>query len=1279
MLSNIAIQFTGVALGGVTLGTNYYIQDIIDSNNFTVSTQQINLTSTSTVGGSTNTVQATTSSLVPLNPVVFGGTLFDASLTANTTYYISNIVDSNDFTIASSIYRTTITATTYSTNIIQVTGSITNFVQYQPIIFSGIAPGSTFGNIAPETVYYILTINTSLNQIVISTDKVNPFPLTTASGIVYARTCLSTAAVVLGGGTGSMTVTSTGSKVMVTNSISTTGTMNATFQTSLIGGVNSYTRYYITAINPGTNPTISVSTSLGGTPLTLANGLGNMQMGASGWDNINPGTPSVTLDSTSSYFIEPRAVFSKPNWSQVTGTMASPLANGVNWQGIAYGNNYFLAIPATGVSGAVSSNGLNWTSMVLPAGVSSWSGIAFGNYYWIAIGTTATGTSVAAYSNSNGTGWRTNNLPSTSTWNQITYGNGRFVTISSDNTRVTYTTNFGSTWNTASLPSSTPITLSGTPVISTAQSKFGGSSLYLPGSSYVLVASDSKFNFGAQDYTVEFWFYRSTSPAATQIMFDMRVNSSANEPVIYLDSTYQVICGLANNASAIASGFTASINTWIHVSLSKQGTNAKLFINGTQYGSTFTDSTTHIQSAIVIGARQSDFGGSFTGYIDEVRVSNGIARYTAGFTTSLTQFTSDANTSLLMHLDDVNNSTAITSSIGTWVGLSYGTGLFLAINSNGSAAWSYDGIIWQSTTLPSSTGTLSGVTITGSQGTFSCTTSVNQLILGQTVTISGANGGAGTVTNGTYYIIATNGSTSFTLGATPSSGTGITTTSGNPNGLIFTVGISNYSGLAWGDNRFVAIQNGTGLYSAYSFNGINWYQSLTYMSSTSIVYGQGRFVAVSSNNAIEYNSHAAVYWTQRTLNYGSINVIGFGFDSTNTGVFPTLAGTGGNTGQVTAIYEGTRAQGRATVTSGTITAVTLFETGSNYSSSPTATFIDFNSQVTALVNPRIGNGALSNPTFVNRGSGYNTTSTQVSITGNGYADTYQTGYTLIINNLSTLPLVGSNLTIAGNSTIYKVTSATAVYGTTAPFIEANVQISPSMTTALSPSNGTQISLRQLYSQCRITNHDFLSIGSGNAITSNYPNINEVNAIISNEAIELNQGHVFYTSTDENGNFAVGSLFGVQQATGTVTLSATQFGLQGLQTLSLGGIAVGGSSVVVTQFSTDPTFVANSDAIVPTQKSIKSFLTGRLSQGGSNTYTGTLIAGTVDVGGANFIKSTVANGQTGSVVKMKNKVNVAVVPGSINNGLGYAAVGVAGNMAALDFFMQQNRSRSATQF
>jgi hypothetical protein len=372
------------------------------------------------------------------------------------------------------------------------------------------------------------------------------------------------------------------------------------------------------------------------------------------------------------------------------------------------------------------------------------------------------------------------------------------------------------------------------------------------------------------------------------------------------------------------------------------------------------------------------------------------------------------------------------------------------------------------------------------------------------------------------------------------------------------------------------------------------------------------------------------------------------------GVFATLAGR--NTGSV--ISAGCQTKARASIASNIITSLNLFEPGSNYAVAPTVSFVDPNVTTLASISPRIANGVLSSPTFANRGTGYNTNSTSVIVTGNGYADQYQTGLQIILNNLTRLPSPGDNLSITGVSQIFKVTSAYSVFNTVTPNIQANVSVSPNISTANSTANGTAVSIRSKYSQARLTGHDFLNIGYGNFINSNYPGFPTGGYVAAqnNQSVEANYGRVFFTSTDQDGNFKVGNLFGVQQATGIVTLSASQFGLTGLSSLSLGGIAVGGSSVVVNQFSTDSTFTANSDSIIPTQKAIKKYLTDRLSAGGSNTFTGQLTAGTVVVGGPNFIRSTIPAGITGSNVKFSAKAKF-VGPNAA----------VDGNLAALSFY------------
>jgi hypothetical protein len=157
---------------------------------------------------------------------------------------------------------------------------------------------------------------------------------------------------------------------------------------------------------------------------------------------------------------------------------------------------------------------------------------------------------------------------------------------------------------------------------------------------------------------------------------------------------------------------------------------------------------------------------------------------------------------------------------------------------------------------------------------------------------------------------------------------------------------------------------------------------------------------------------------------------------------------------------------------------------------------------------------------------------------------------LIVNNLTSLPGPGDNLVIAGNPNIYKVTNAVAKFGTVSPNIEANIEIAPDMNVNLSPVHAAEVTIRQKYSQVRLTGHDFLNIGYGNQLLANYPGL-PTETVLSpqNHVAEVNYGRVFYTSTDQDGDFRVGGLFAVQQATGIVTLRASQFGLTGLETLS----------------------------------------------------------------------------------------------------------------------------------
>ncbi len=437
-----------------------------------------------------------------------------------------------------------------------------------------------------------------------------------------------------------------------------------------------------------------------------------------------------------------------------------------------------------------------------------------------------------------------------------------------------------------------------------------------------------------------------------------------------------------------------------------------------------------------------------------------------------------------------------------------------------------------------------------------------------------------------------------------------------------------WSSITFGNNKFMAVASDNTNEYVYSFDGDTWYTQ-TFPASSSwkaVGYGQGVYMAVSfSGNAV--SSEDGVQWTNRSLTpAGSHNAIGFG-NPGNVGKFVVV--TDGQTSYQ--VVGGCRAKGKPVITAGRIGEIFLWEPGSGYTTTPTLTFTDPNLTSLPQVDCRTGNGVLGQPSFVNRGNGYQTTSTTVTIAGDGYADIYQLGKYLYVENLTRYPAPGANLVIDEiNDVIYKIVGIQQLGGT-APNYRARFQIAPIFDRNESPAHGTEMTIREKYSQVRLTGHDFLEIGTGNYEQTSYPETNLINVAPENEVVYKGGGRVFYTSTDQDGNFRVGELFKVEQSTGIVSVSADYFELSGLEELRLGGVQVGGSGTVIREFSTDATFTADSNNIVPTQRAIKNYIARRISGGGSDASTGQLTAGTVKLG-FQSISST-----TNTEVKMRNKV------------------------------------------
>jgi len=454
----------------------------------------------------------------------------------------------------------------------------------------------------------------------------------------------------------------------------------------------------------------------------------------------------------------------------------------------------------------------------------------------------------------------------------------------------------------------------------------------------------------------------------------------------------------------------------------------------------------------------------------------------------------------------------------------------------------------------------------------------------------------------------------------------------------------NWVDIVYGKGRFVAICDDTDA-GAYSLDGTAFTATTITTDGANtpvrIAYGQGTFaVTTTDNNTLAY-SEDGVYWTTpyaiTAASYtGGLKAIGFG-NPDKEPVFVAI-----QTGTTTAAGRfklGCTTRARAGVASEKVFEVRITEPGSGYGSTPpTMTITDPNNINEALFTVRLNDGVLAQPTFISRGSGYLAASAEInSDNSNGFANFLQDGQFVAVRQLSAVPVNGSNVVFDSlPGTVFKLVNVVSRVGTKDGSYTAFLQLSPNMEIEDAVPNNNGVTMRIRFSQVRLTGHDFLDIGTGNFDDTNYPNsvygdpVNDPNQ--ANETVASNGGRVFFTATDQDGNFRVGDLFSIEQATGVATLNADAFNIAGLQELSLGEVTLGGNSASITEFSTDPFFTANSDTIVPTQRAIKSYIEAQIGGGGASLVVNSVTAGDI------FINSTQITTVSGATINIKANVN-----------------------------------------
>tara|TARA_R100000406_G_scaffold95742_1_gene90947 strand:- start:2150 stop:3298 length:1149 start_codon:yes stop_codon:yes gene_type:complete len=242
----------------------------------------------------------------------------------------------------------------------------------------------------------------------------------------------------------------------------------------------------------------------------------------------------------------------------------------------------------------------------------------------------------------------------------------------------------GATTTTDSSDSNSSLTLQGSTQISTAQSKFGGSSMYVPNSAqqgvYANVAGTTVNLTG--DFTLEWWVYRvqvSMANSMAQLIYGLPLAddlTSYGMVIGYYGSSASTTQGLMycssngsswNVASAVqlGTGSLGTVGQWVHMAMVRSGSDWSYYVDGTRtYTGSLGSATISTPGSYMYLGRAWGDVSSMEAYYDDFRVTQGLARYTgASFTVPTTAHLTSAG--------DVNKQIVINSDAD---GVAIGTG-----------------------------------------------------------------------------------------------------------------------------------------------------------------------------------------------------------------------------------------------------------------------------------------------------------------------------------------------------------------------------------------------------------------------------------------------------------------------------------------------------------------------------------------------------------------------------------------------------------------------------
>jgi len=201
----------------------------------------------------------------------------------------------------------------------------------------------------------------------------------------------------------------------------------------------------------------------------------------------------------------------------------------------------------------------------------------------------------------------------------------------------------GSTTITDSSSNSVSMTVSGNTQIDTAVKKFGTGSIQFDGTGDQL--SFTNTGFGTGDFTYEAWIYPNAQVQSFPAFFVVVDDASSSNRV----TAQYDINGQANKfrlnvgGTSIYSG-TKSTGQWYHVAVVRSGTTVTFYLDGASLGTATYSYNVPSHTGYIGGNTGRSSTLSFKGYIDDLRITNGVARYTSNFTAPTAAFSDQGTT-----------------------------------------------------------------------------------------------------------------------------------------------------------------------------------------------------------------------------------------------------------------------------------------------------------------------------------------------------------------------------------------------------------------------------------------------------------------------------------------------------------------------------------------------------------------------------------------------------------------------------------------------------------